>query len=223
VISLKSSLRSGAGPCSSSPIRTARRTPRRSSHDWPRPPGPGDLRPVHFRIVQVEHRQGLGAGAIDADPLQLDVENRIGTVGVDHRGHVEVRAPWTTMPAWCRPRRRRRAGRSPCARARPAPRRRPAASPADRAAGQRQMRVRPRLAEGHQQGKARGQCFLGVNGVVRRQLRDDCATLKAFSAPLGMSGQLERNAHGWLGRRAQCIGQILQRAGRRLRAGAPDG
>jgi glutamyl/glutaminyl-tRNA synthetase len=50
----------------------------------------GDLRPVHFGIVQIQHRERSRTDGADADPLQLDVEDRIGSVGVDDRRHIEM-------------------------------------------------------------------------------------------------------------------------------------
>ena len=48
------------------------------------------LTPVHFRVVQVQHGQRLGACTRGADPLQLDIQDRIGTVGVDDDGDIQI-------------------------------------------------------------------------------------------------------------------------------------
>jgi hypothetical protein len=53
---LRSSLRSGAAPCASSPARIARRILRRGGAAGLDAEAVGDLGPVHFRIVQVHHR-----------------------------------------------------------------------------------------------------------------------------------------------------------------------
>ena len=48
------------------------------------------LDPVKFRIMQIEHRKGLGPGIASPHPREFDVEDRIGAIGEDQRGDVEL-------------------------------------------------------------------------------------------------------------------------------------
>ena len=49
-----------------------------------------ELHPVQFRIVQIEHGKRARARIGCAHAGELDVQNRIGAVGEDHRGDVEL-------------------------------------------------------------------------------------------------------------------------------------
>ena len=161
--------------------------------------------------MQIEHRKGLGSGIAGPDARELDVEDRIGAVGEDHRGDIErfprlrpqrlqrvhrsaVAVETDDLPVWTGDR-----GAGGDRNALP-----------DRAAGQRKMIMRLDIGRKSMNAAARRRAFIGNDGAARKIMGNDLSGRQRIERAARNIGLPGYRRHARLLRRLHRVGEGLQ-------------